>query len=848
MLPRIPEILAPAGGRAQFFAALNAGADAVYLGLKSFNARSRAENFTADDLRELVPLAHAHGMKVLVTLNILIKDAELEDLIATMSELEELEVDAIIVQDLGVAKIAREHFPRLRLHASTQMAVHNLAGVIKAKELGFRRVVLARELTALELKKIRAGIARDDVEIEAFCHGSLCYSYSGLCFFSGSEDARSGNRGECAYTCRVPYKIVSEEGQGFLFSMKDLDTSASLDLIVKAGIDTLKIEGRKKDAQYVSSTVRLYRQRLNELFGADTLREQAPKAAHSLIGGDSVAAIDNDLALSFQRQRTSFFVKGRYHENVIDLENPSHKGLLAGSITAVSGRHITITAACDLERFDGLRLIPGDQSLRDRYENKAAEFSLRDLAVKGKRVFSALAGTRVDIELPPEVPLPRAGDSLHKIRSADLKRRVEQLADAPPDYKMRSWRAVDTVVTATASETGVVVSAIVYKLGHEIARAQITVETRTADGTSDWRHDATQTFALFGDHGFQSQSVETQSDAAWFVPRSRLKELKKLVGASLAAQYDAFVLARKERALARLAKPTRVLQGLARSDRLFSVKTDRFETAHAAVKGPLPLDELVFEPKRSFLATLAPEALADELLALGATGVKVRLALPTVIRAWDEPLLERWVTVAKERGINRFELGNLGALDLLRSWGVLDAQTDLSSDFTLYSLNAATSTFWREQGLTTVALSVEDDRGNLASHAARLDDRARATLQAIIFKDTPLFIAEACSLTALHNGCPTAKVCGYRTLEIENPQGERFFVAHEACKSIVYGKEAFSLTHKQDDLLALGIGRMRLDFLTRAYSTEQVHAILAAAQSGRSVAGTHHANFDRALL
>src|SRR4051812_11792671 len=147
MSQRIPEILAPAGGRAQFFAALNAGADAVYLGLKSFNARSRAENFTADDLRELVPLAHAHGMKVLVTLNILIKDAELEDLIETMAELEELEVDAIIVQDLGVAKIAREHFPGLRLHASTQMAVHNLAGVVKARELGFRRVVLARELT-----------------------------------------------------------------------------------------------------------------------------------------------------------------------------------------------------------------------------------------------------------------------------------------------------------------------------------------------------------------------------------------------------------------------------------------------------------------------------------------------------------------------------------------------------------------------------------------------------------------------------------------------------------------------------------------------------------------------------
>src|SRR5262249_7245340 len=157
--------------------------------------------FTPDDLRELVPLAHAHGMKVLVTVNILVKDSELTSLVETLSELEEIGVDAVIVQDLGVARLAREHFPPLRLHASTQMAVHNLAGVRVAARYGFKRVVLARELTALEIRKIRAKAPRETVELEAFCHGSLCYSYSGLCFFSGAEDARSGNRGECAYTC-----------------------------------------------------------------------------------------------------------------------------------------------------------------------------------------------------------------------------------------------------------------------------------------------------------------------------------------------------------------------------------------------------------------------------------------------------------------------------------------------------------------------------------------------------------------------------------------------------------------------------------------------------------------------
>jgi collagenase-like PrtC family protease len=246
----VPQVLAPAGGREQFLAALNAGADQVFLGLKAFNARARAENFGVEDLRELVPLAHRYGMQVLVTVNVLIKENEMSALIDMLSALEELEVDAIIVQDQGVGAIVQQYFPTLKMHASTQMAVHNLQGVIKAAALGFRRVVLARELTAKEMKDIRAGVNSDVTQLEAFVHGSLCYSYSGLCLFSGEMDARSGNRGSCSYACREPFKLTSEDGMGFLFSMADLDTSHDLDLLAEAGIDTLKIEGRKKGEEW----------------------------------------------------------------------------------------------------------------------------------------------------------------------------------------------------------------------------------------------------------------------------------------------------------------------------------------------------------------------------------------------------------------------------------------------------------------------------------------------------------------------------------------------------------------------------------------------------------------------
>ncbi len=854
----IPEILAPAGGRAQFFAALNAGADAVYLGLKSFNARARAENFTPDDLRELVPLAHDYGMKVLITLNVLIKDQELEDLARTMSVLEELEVDAVIVQDLGVARLAHAHFPKLRLHASTQMAVHNLAGVEMARDLGFRRVVLARELTAQEIKRIRARIPREEVELEVFCHGSLCYSYSGLCFFSGAEDARSGNRGECAYTCRQPYKIVSEEGQGFLFSMRDLDTSKTLDLLAAAGVDTLKIEGRKKDAQYVASTVTLYRKKLDELFGFPTLRAAAPQKAQAYVASRS-AGVEEDLALSFHRQRTSFFVQGRYHENVIDLENPTHVGLEIGTVQAVDGNRIQLRTASDLERFDGLRIVEASQGLavnRRKWENDRLEFSLRELRVDGRWAATAKRGEVVEIQLPDGTsPFPEVGDLVHKVRSADLKRRVEDLSHAPEEAKLRPVRQIETEITVEPAGDLLLVRGRCLKFGEVIAAADLTLQMEKAKHSDSLPGAIEQTFTWFGDQGFRSTAVRFTGGADWFVPRSKLKALKQELGAKLGASYQNLVDRRLGNALKALNAGTQVTpRKKTLQDRRFAVKSDQIASleeaaAFASDHPSFGLAELVFEPKRALLADLDPEQLADSLKRLATDfGLPVRLAIPTVVRAWDEPLLKRWFAAAVAKGLVHFEVGNVGAFRLLDEWGLRTADMTISTDFTLYSLNSCTNLFWQDLGADYVCLSLEDDAANLESQVARLSPTEREKLQVIVYKDTPLFIAEACSLTALHNGCPTAKVCGYRTLEVENPKGERFFVAHESCKSIVYGKDAYSLSGKQRRLLDMGLGSFRVDFLTRPYGADDVRRILGNVLKAEDVAGTHSANFERTLL
>ncbi len=865
---RIPEILAPAGGREQFFAALNSGADAVFLGLKEFNARARAENFTIEDLQELVPVAQKFGMKVLVTLNVLIKDLELAPLIQTLGKLEALGIHAIIVQDLGLARIVNQHFPALRMHASTQMAVHNLAGVIEAWKAGFKRVVLARELTALEIKKICASVPPESVEIEAFCHGSLCYSYSGLCFFSGAQDARSGNRGECAYTCRKPYKILNEPGHGFLFSMKDLDTSDDLDMLVGAGVDTLKIEGRKKDAQFVSTVVTLYRRKLDEIFQRSTLRANAPAEARDTLA--QATDMEKDKPFSFHRERTTFFLKGRYHENVIDLDNPTHKGMRVGEVIKILGRSMRVFTEIPIERFDGIRVDPSEQIFHakpqhgqetrsnvrqviQKYENGVCQFSLRDLVVLRTSVPFATEGTWVDIEVPTECDMPRVGDIVFKTRSNDLKRRVQKISVPPRDTRLKRLLPLSIAIDLTAQEEILTIQAQAFFCGELVKTSQVCMPAALPKSTSTLATDLAESFSLLGDVGVWAPELEITGETHWFVPRSKIKELKQGLQQELIDAIHKVTETRMSAATKSLVTERRDLRGTATALR-FQIKIDRLEYLDAISTfleqtPDFPLTEIVFEPKRAFLPSLRIEETANKLVTFCQQHqILLRAAFPTVIRAWDEPLLRRWIAELAKAGVNAYEIGNVGAFTLLENWGLKNETTNLASDFTLYALNSQAASFWEEKGVNLVSLSIEDDFKNLSVQLSRWTNSRDVKPQFPVFKDTPLFIAESCSLTALHNGCPGSEVCGYRTLEIENAEGERFFVAHENCKSVVYGKDAFSVSQRLPQLRALGVEDFRIDFLTRHYSPEDLHKVLHAMVTQLPIAGTHIANFDRELL
>ena len=310
-----PELVAPAGNREAAYAAFYYGADAIYIGLKDFSARADAENFDVSDAEEIIAFAHAQipSKRVFVAINTLVKDREIEDVINLLQHIELLGADAVIVQDIGIIEIVRKYFPSLRIHVSTQAAIHN-SGCAKAfAELGCKRIVLARELTLEEVKSIRE---KTNIEIEAFVHGALCYSYSGLCLFSSHKYGRSGNRGRCAYCCREMFYRENERNEPSLpFSMKDFAAGEYLTRLCTIGVSALKIEGRMKSPLYVAAVTDYYRRMLDKKMNKDEKEKR-----------------ENEIKTIFSRPWTSFYLEPDKNEMITDPVNVGHRGTLIGEV------------------------------------------------------------------------------------------------------------------------------------------------------------------------------------------------------------------------------------------------------------------------------------------------------------------------------------------------------------------------------------------------------------------------------------------------------------------------------------------------------------------------------------
>lgn len=339
------ELLAPAGNMENLKYAVMAGCDAVYLGLKKFGARAFSSNFSDSEFIEAVNYCHLYGVKVYVTLNTIIYDYEVEDFLETVDFIHKNNVDAVLIQDLGMLDLVRKTYPNLEVHASTQMHIHNLDGVKVLERLGIKRAVLARETSIDTIKYIKEN---SNIELEVFVHGALCVSYSGECLMSKFIGGRSGNRGECAGACRLSYDVVDDNNNilnknKYPISTKDLNTIYYIDKLIESGASSLKIEGRMKSREYVYMVVKLYRDTIDNYY----------KTGKVIVNEDDLLKLKK----IFNREYTKGFLFNIKNNELINSYRPNHMGVNVGKVLNYKNGYATILLTDHVSIGSGLRVL-----------------------------------------------------------------------------------------------------------------------------------------------------------------------------------------------------------------------------------------------------------------------------------------------------------------------------------------------------------------------------------------------------------------------------------------------------------------------------------------------------------
>ena len=689
------ELLAPAGDFDTALAAFDAGADAVYCGLGSFSARAFAKNFTPDRLRELVRVARRDGKKIYVTFNTLVDEGDMERAVRELAELDRIGPDALVVQDLGVARICRRYFPSLELHASTQLAAHNLAGVNALRSLGFRRVVPARELSAAEVEFLvkRSG----GMEFECFIHGALCYSISGLCLFSAMEEGRSGNRGECAYCCRLPQSAPNGK-KVFPFSMKDLRLGEDVGKLVAAGVSSLKIEGRMKSALYVASVVRWYRQMLDGR-------------------GDGPRVTPGDLETVFSRRTTELYLNGRTDtsDSPVDTESLGHLGAAIGTVKRVTrdreGRAwLRFHTARALERHDGIQVPSPDGG-------KPLGFGITYMrnAISRVPVFEVSAGTDVELLLPePQGDGPdlaatiRDGAKVYCSMSNAVKRMFPVPGYRSGDYPGCTRMDVEVRLAKDSIAATAMPGGIECRLPCDLEPAQHP--ERTADAVR-------KAFSKLGDTDYALGTLKVEDPCGLFAPPRLLNDLRR----DLVERLDAVREAEEGRRLsAALGDDAAPLTAAGSDDASGPRRTIRLRPEQKLPDGDW--DEVVY----------AVDGGTDFSFLDNADAGRVRLALPVFTQESDFSKLRVAVKRLVRAGYGSWEAADLSTLSLLKECGV----ADITADWTLYAMNASALRQLSELGVRRFVASPENGRGNISFLAESGYD-----VEFLVQQSVPLFIS-----------------------------------------------------------------------------------------------------------
>ena len=846
------ELLAPAGTWEALEAAVNAGANAVYLGGKAFGARAYASNFDREELSRAVYFCHMHHVRLYVTVNTLVDDKELPELEDYLVFLHNVGVDGIIVQDMGVIRAARELVPGLPLHASTQMTVTNSAGVRFAAEQGIVRVVPARELSLSDLKKACAA----GLEIEAFIHGALCVCYSGQCLMSSLIGGRSGNRGRCAQPCRLPYTLVDKKGNDllagkdagqYLLSPKDLNTLRVLPQMIEAGVISYKIEGRMKRPEYVAVVVDAYRRAMDSY-----------KRGSYEVPAQDLANIEQ----IFNRDFTTAYLEKHQGRLMMSDRRPNNRGVLVGRVQKLNKDHTKAVVKLDkaIHSGDGLEFWVKVGGRVGTVVNT--------LRMNGAAVETAEAGTLAEIDIPKGV---RLNDRVFRTLDSEL------MAYAGQFYGEKNKKRIPVSATVTAH------------LGSPLEVVLTDADGNIGIGLTDFAAEPARKHALdeaavrkqvdrLGTTEYELKELETVLDDGLMVPMSEINEARRKACEALdAARLEAFAPARKpvenkhamSRWLAEMKKVgfasadlqvesvSNVLSGESgqecrRREKLelpqIAVWADTVAKVEAALEGGA--DWIIFGGDRYSTKDLAFADYETVAKLVHNAGRKLAFSTPRIVKEGQLNYFMKFLQQAEACRIDLLYVHNSGIWQLAKG---LHLATPRWADMSLNIYNTQSLQFWKEAGAVGATLSVELNMGQL-NH---LSKSSPLPLECLVQGPIEMMVSEYCAggsfLGNLDKGACTFK-CKEELFLHDRKDADFRLAGDQFCRMHVLNSQDLSVLGGLHELRDMGIDRLRID--GRTYEPDRIRelvkkfkeTLLLPGETAENLPGTTRGHYYRGVL
>jgi len=799
-LGRRPELLAPAGDWECAKAAVENGADAIYFGLDKFNARMRANNFTEADLPRLMAFLHRRGVKGYVTFNTLVFENEIADARTYLRSIIAAGVDAAIVQDVGICRLIRELSPDFPIHASTQMTVTSGAGVEFCRELGCSLVVLARECSLKEIEqlggRVGAAAAAAPMPLEVFVHGALCVAYSGQCLTSESLGGRSANRGECAQACRMPYELIADGkpvplgDRKYLLSPQDLAGLTILPELVRAGVTSLKIEGRLKAPEYVASITRLYRQALDELQGPhDPGHASAPTAPPAGAGKSQY-----EMEMTFSRGLFTGWFGGTDNQKLVHARFGKKRGVFLGDVQRVARDGIIVALAAPLKPGDGVVF---DAGRPEDKEEGGRVYEIRTL--KSETGKAEIRFGHGDINLSRI----HAGDRLWKTNDPELDRRLRQsfAGEAP-----RFQRPVAMEVHGAAGQP---LTIIVRDEVGNVVQADSAMPLAPAEKTPLTEARLRDQLGRLGGTPFALGELKNLLSGPVLLPVSELNRLRRTVVSELeqrrAAPKRWQLLAAPPVSPSEPA-PSGLEAGAASAPANLIVLVRNSAQLEAALQCGVRTLYCEFEDPKKYRAAVSQfhTAFGCQLEA-GNPKPAIFVAPPRIFKPGDDWILQQ----VRSSNADGYLVRNYDHLQRF-------ADTRRVGDFSLNVANAMAADYFKNRfGLERLTASYDLNASQLD---ALLQAAPPAWFEITIHQHMPMFHMEHCVFCAFlssgrdYHDC--GRPCDHHDVRLRDRVGaEHPLKADAGCRNTVFNSQAQTGAEFVDRLVALGVRHFRLEFL-----------------------------------